>query len=60
VLFLPGAQFLHDGAASRCLRLTLAQAGPEQIERGIEALGRAVAGGISDRAGTVSAPGIHL
>ena len=60
VLFSPGSQFLHDGAASRCLRLTLAQAGPEEIERGIAALGRTVGEGLADRASQRPAAGIHL
>jgi DNA-binding transcriptional MocR family regulator len=60
VLFSPGAQFLHDGAASRGLRLTLAQAGPEEIERGVEALGRAVADRVADGAGPRAMAGIHL
>jgi DNA-binding transcriptional MocR family regulator len=60
VLFSPGAQFLHDGAASRCLRLTLARAGPEEIECGIEALGRAVAGRLTDQGGTMPMADIHL
>ena len=42
VLFAPGSQFLHDGRASRCMRLTVAQADEAQIRRGIEVLGRVV------------------
>ena len=42
VLFAPGSQFLHDGSASRCMRLTVAQADESQIRRGVEALGKVV------------------
>jgi len=42
VLFSPGSQFLPDGGASSCLRLTLARAGEEEIRRGVEILGRVV------------------
>jgi 2-aminoadipate transaminase len=42
VLFAPGSQFLPDGGPSRCLRLTIAQAGVTEIQRGVEALARVV------------------
>jgi DNA-binding transcriptional MocR family regulator len=42
VLFAPGSQFLPEGGASRAMRLVIAQANAEEIERGIEALGRVV------------------
>jgi 2-aminoadipate transaminase len=42
VLFAPGSQFLCDGSASRCMRLTVAQADESQIRRGVEALGKVV------------------
>ena len=43
VLFAPGAQFMPDGRASRCLRLTVARVNPEEIKKGLAALGRVVA-----------------
>ncbi len=42
VLFSPGSQFVPDGGASRCLRLTLARVGEDEIAEGIAALGRVV------------------
>ena len=42
VLFAPGSQFMPDRGASSALRLTVAQADPDQIRRGIEILARVV------------------
>ena len=42
VLFSPGSQFLPEAGPSRGLRLSLAQAGEEEIRRGIAILGRLV------------------
>ena len=42
VTYHPGASFLPDRGASRGLRVTVAQADVDQIERGVEALGRVV------------------
>ena len=43
VLFAPGSQFMPDGRASRCLRLTVARVNSEEINEGLAALGRVVA-----------------
>ncbi|MBW2444395.1 MAG: PLP-dependent aminotransferase family protein [Deltaproteobacteria bacterium] len=40
VLFAPGSLFNHDGRPSRCMRLTFALAGEEEIRRGVAALGQ--------------------
>jgi len=42
VLFAPGSEFLPGRPASSGLRLTVAQAGPAAIERGVAALARVV------------------
>ena len=39
VLFAPGYQFHHDGRPSSCMRLTIALANVEEIQRGVSALG---------------------
>lgn len=60
VLFSPGAHFMLDGGASRCLRLTLVRAGVSEIEAGVRALGRVVE---SRRAGAMEprpSPGVVL
>jgi DNA-binding transcriptional MocR family regulator len=42
VLFAPGSQFRPDGGPSRAMRLTVAQTGVEQIERGVAALAKVI------------------
>ncbi|MEE2674981.1 MAG: PLP-dependent aminotransferase family protein [Myxococcota bacterium] len=42
VLFAPGSQFLTDRGPSRGLRLTLAQADEDEIQRGVEILGKVI------------------
>jgi len=42
VLFAPGSQFFPDQGPSRGLRLTLAQANEEEIQRGVSILGEVV------------------
>jgi 2-aminoadipate transaminase len=42
VLFAPGAQFNHDGRASRCLRLTFAMADEAALRRGTAALAQVI------------------
>ena len=42
VLFAPGAQFNHDGRASRCLRLAFAMAGSDALRTGVRALAQVV------------------
>jgi DNA-binding transcriptional MocR family regulator len=42
VLFAPGAQFNHDGRASRCLRLTFAMADEAALRRGAAALAQVI------------------
>lgn len=60
VLFSPGAHFLPDGGASRCLRLTLARAGVDEIHRGVRALGRVVAERVAARVDVRPSPGVLL
>jgi len=50
VLFAPGAQYHHDGRASRCLRLSFAIADAEALRRGVKILGEVIR-----RRGTVAA-----
>jgi DNA-binding transcriptional MocR family regulator len=42
VLFAPGSQFLPEPGASRCMRLTIAQANEEEIRQGVAVLGRLI------------------
>lgn len=60
VLFSPGAHFLPDGGASRCLRLTLARAGADEIRRGVAALGRVVDMRITSPGAVRPSPGALL
>jgi len=41
VVYLPGEMFYTDGGGERCLRISFSHAPPEEMERGIAALGRA-------------------
>ncbi len=60
VLFAPGAQFMTDGRASRCLRLTIAQVPEEEIRPGVRALAQVVEA--NRRGGGLSRErvGVHL
>ncbi|MBC8248334.1 MAG: PLP-dependent aminotransferase family protein [Anaerolineales bacterium] len=49
VAFVPGRVFYPDGDGQNAMRLTFATAGPEKIEEGIERLGRALGGVMSQR-----------
>lgn len=60
VLFSPGAHFMPDGGASRCLRLTLARAGASQIAEGVRALGRVVDERIEGSTAARPSPGMLL
>jgi 2-aminoadipate transaminase len=60
VVFSPGAHFLPDGGASRCLRLTLARAGVDEIREGVAALGRVVEARLASRAEARPSPGARL
>jgi 2-aminoadipate transaminase len=51
VLFAPGHQFHVDGRPSRGLRITLAQAGEEEIRRGIARLAGVVRARMAEREG---------
>ena len=57
VLFAPGSQFNHDGRASRCMRLTFAQAESEDLRLGVSRLSRCVRDRLTRRP---SAAGVHI
>ncbi len=50
VAFVPGRVFYPDGDGPNTMRLTFATAGPKKIEEGIERLGRALEGMMSNEA----------
>ncbi len=64
VVYAPGQSFYPDGRRSSSLRLSVAQADPAEIARGIRILGEvataALPRGKSRRAATGAAPAIHV
>jgi len=60
VFFSPGSHFLPDGGPSRCLRLTLARPGADDIEAGVRALGRVIAERVAAKSDLRRSPGVLL
>ncbi len=60
VLFAPGAQFFPDGAASRGLRLTLAQADETEIRRGVAILGNVLRRRQEMSSTRIGAPAVNM
>jgi DNA-binding transcriptional MocR family regulator len=58
VLFAPGSQFVCDGRASRCLRLTFAMADEDALGRGVARLARVVRKRLGGAA--VGPVGVHV
>lgn len=60
VLFSPGALFMPDARPSRGMRLTVACADEEEIERGVAALGRVARASRAALPGVGRSAGMHL
>ena len=60
VLFAPGSHFMPDRGASRCMRLTIAQADESEIRRGVEALAGLVKSAAEQPAPERETAGVHL
>jgi DNA-binding transcriptional MocR family regulator len=60
VLFAPGHQFNHDGRPSRCMRLTIALAEPDEIRLGVERLGKLVRERVALERNVLRDTDIHL